>query len=407
MSLATYILRMSLSELELPTGYDLINDIESLQESFLLNFHEALCHAIEADEDVVCFISSIKNIPDIDFDKFEKTVIDLVHEKVYSFYLGAEFLDRIPFEDYYSVISRIEDISCFILTRPIFEYALSLVRGEWKSEDASNWVGIVRFLIPHAFLVDFKLNYQVSKNLNFHIIASFYNASQYLNECWDSVERQIYQNYHIYFTDDCSNDNGYSCIPDEVKLTKIKNNKRLYALQNTINVLLNHEFSDNDVVCILDADDKFSHKYVLSILCEIYKSKKTHLTYGSMLYLNQYRKMGIEYTKDEFVNVRNSTWKFAHLRTFRFHLFKEFLKIDPLLNCLKDEDGSILTMPADMALFFPLVELTDFNNAKFINSPLYEYRLHDNNDQYINRSEQYKGELIVRAKIPLNKKDFF
>lgn len=130
------------------------------------------------------------------------------------------------------------------------------------------------------------------------------------------------------------------------------------------------------------------------------------MTYGSMGYINSTRRFGERYSFEEFNNARQLTWRAVHLRTFKFHVFKELMVQDPTLNCFKDSDGNFLKMPYDMALMFPMMEICGYDRVKFINSIMYKYRLHDNNDMYINRAEQYRGEMIIRNKPKLKQSDF-
>lgn len=94
------------------------------------------------------------------------------------------------------------------------------------------------------------------------------------------------------------------------------------------------------------------------------------------------------------------------MRTFKFKVFIELVKQDSFKDTFKDNNGNYLKMPYDMALMFPMMGICGYEQVKFIDIIMYRYRLHENNDQFSNRDEQYRGEMIIRNKIKKNRVDF-
>lgn len=372
-----------------PTGY---NREKTLFNSLKVAIEWAIAH----DEDVIYCICGEEVTTMFDFDILEKTIHEMASEGINFLYIDTSFKESIVINQYCNVIGDIETVSSFILMHPLYRFVLSALEVHSDLPE-TNWLRFLRFIAPHAFaLSDNKVTF--NNNVKFHLISPFRNAGNYIQEYWHSINRQVYHHYHVHLVDDCSVDGSSDIIGDTPFLTKTINTERKYALQNIIDVLLLRSFQDDDVICLVDADDKLPHKYVLSILHSVYQDCSTLLTYGSGQFVNEHRRFGSPYTEEEFESLRESSWKASHLRTFRYKLFKELIRQDPELVCLRNASGQILRMPYDMALMFPLMELAGYKHIKFIYTPLYQYRRHENNDQYVNRAEQYAGEKEIRKK---------
>jgi hypothetical protein len=375
----------------------------------ILQLREAILKAIEQDEDVLLFSSNLRSLPKLPFEIIHDTIIDLVSNGIYFLFINVKCDKVIPINQNLSYINGIKQTDSFILTRPFYAIALGLIdcRDKYNCYTINQFIALINV---HQFKLS--ENYKIELNEHkIHVVSPFRNSDPFLVEYLNSVLSQQYNNYQVHLIDDCSTD-SYS-------LSKLLNNKvnlkvnsfRKFALQNIIETLLMNNYEDEDIICLVDADDVLLHQHAFEIVNAIYKNNsKILLTYGAMTYYNSERKnqkIGSMYKKEEFDQLRQSPWKVAHLRTFKYKLFKKLLAIDPELNNLRDESGEILKMPYDMALLFPLMELAGYTGVEFINTPLYAYRTHQNNDSAVYRNDQYYGELIVRRKKPLNSKNNF
>lgn len=377
-----------------PKGY-------SADRTIYRSIERAIRWALENDEDVIYFVCEDSGLQELDTDLLQVILSDLAVEGIYSYYIQAESGSETTVNSYCSVLSDIGRTSSFLLIRPIFAFVLSLLQDKAEINKLSR-KDFLHLIIPHAFCILQDHIVRESEH-RIHIISPFYNAANYLSSCWESVHRQSYAQFTMYFIDDCSTDTGLDTIPDHPKLTKIRNAERKGALHNILYVLLNYEIGSDDVVCILDGDDELPHKYVLNILNQTYHDPGTKFSYGCYTELNGLKKFGAAYSREEFEHVRQSEWKVSPLRSFRYYVFEQLLRLDPDLKSFKKDDGEMIRMPYDMALFFPIMELVDFDQIGFMDTIMYSYRIHSNNDQRINRKEQYEGELVVRGKLPLSK----
>ncbi|MDY3798649.1 MAG: glycosyltransferase family 2 protein [Bacilli bacterium] len=90
------------------------------------------------------------------------------------------------------------------------------------------------------------------------IIIPVYNASRFLEETINSIQKQTYSNWEAIFIDDCSSDNSYDIIKQYQK-----NDKRIKVIKNKINngvaISRNNgiDYAKGEYLCFLDADDKW------------------------------------------------------------------------------------------------------------------------------------------------------
>ena len=90
------------------------------------------------------------------------------------------------------------------------------------------------------------------------IIIPVYNASRFLEETINSIQKQTYSNWEAIFIDDCSSDNSYNLIKKyqkedkRIKLIKNKTNSGAAVSRNN-----GIDHAEGDYLCFLDADDKW------------------------------------------------------------------------------------------------------------------------------------------------------
>jgi len=121
----------------------------------------------------------------------------------------------------------------------------------------------------------------------FNVIVPFYNAEKWLTRCLKTVKAQDYDNYRVVIIDDCSTDNSKSVIENEIegfdKFECITTTKNRGALNSTFTAIEHIKPDDEDVVLVLDGDDWFAKKNVLSTLNDVYTNNDCLMTYGSYI----------------------------------------------------------------------------------------------------------------------------
>lgn len=226
----------------------------------------------------------------------------------------------------------------------------------------------------------------------FVIIIPSYNNARWCVKNINSALNQNYENYRIIFIDDNSNDQTFekvsqivSSSPKASRVTLIKNQNRVGALENIYNAVLS--CADDEIVLTLDGDDWLAHNDVLTKLQSIYAPNHVWITYG------QYKSFpgGIVGVSKPYPQkiidanaFRQHGWGASHLRTFYSWLFKKIKKEDLLY------EGKFLQMTWDFAMMFPMLEMAG-NHSYFISDVLYIYNLENPlNDHKVNLTLQQK-----------------
>ncbi len=233
------------------------------------------------------------------------------------------------------------------------------------------------------FLCIFNVFYAEQKN--FVIIVPSYNNVHWCQKNLDSIFTQNYQNYHVIYIDDHSNDGTEDYVEQYIrqhnlfnKVTFIKNSYRRGALSNYYDTI--HSCNDSDIIVTVDGDDWLAHNHVLSFLNEIYQDKNIWLTYGQFRYYprNPYDAVqamcgdiGLaDKFPDEIIKNRDfrkyGPYVATHLRTFYAYLFKKIKKEDLMHN----EDFYWVSW--DAAFMFPMLEMCG-NRFKAVSDILYFY----------------------------------
>jgi glycosyltransferase involved in cell wall biosynthesis len=236
----------------------------------------------------------------------------------------------------------------------------------------------------------------------FVFIIPFRNVKNFIQDCANSLLAQSYPNWIAIFCDDASTDDTISFIPKDERFSIIRNNERITALPNIHYGIVKSNLNEEDIICILDGDDALIRKDAISILNNLYNDD-TLLTYGQYIWPNGQSGHCKAYTKEEFENLRNGSYWASHIRTFKYKLYQEFLRQDPNLLSFKDINGNFYTITYDVAIMTPLMELAGFDRIKFNPEPVYYYRIHQENDHFINPELQKLVEKEIFSKQKFNK----
>lgn len=218
-------------------------------------------------------------------------------------------------------------------------------------------------------------------------IIPYRNVSNFIKDCYNSLLNQKNNNWIAIFCDDASTDGTSDLIPNDNRFIIKKNEKRITALPNIHYGIVDSNLNDEDIICILDGDDFLIRSDSVDIIQKLYNDN-TLLTYGQYIWPNGQVGHCKPYTKEEFINLRKGGYWASHIRTFKYKLYKELLKQDSELLCFKDNNGVFYTITYDVAIMTPLMEIAGFDRIKFNPTPVYYYRIHQNNDHNIDPSLQ-------------------
>jgi glycosyltransferase involved in cell wall biosynthesis len=233
------------------------------------------------------------------------------------------------------------------------------------------------------------------------VVVPFYNVETWISRCIQSIQDQEYRNFACILIDDLSTDGSTNIIREQIagddRFTLIHNEQKKFALKNIHHGINALNPNNEDVIVTLDGDDWFAHNNVFSSLNAIYQKEGCWLTYGSYAeYPGGEKGIYARLIPDDVL--RNNTfrdvrWMTSHLRTFKYHLFKQIDPADFL-----DIDGEYYTMTYDMALMFPMLEMAG-SKIRYIDEILYIYnRTNPLNEDKVEHSLQLKLEKRIRSK---------
>ena len=205
---------------------------------------------------------------------------------------------------------------------------------------------------------------------HFVIWAPGYNCAKYIQQHMESVNNQSYTNYTHMVVDDASTDNTWEEI-NKYKTAKhllYRNKTHKTKAFNSENYLRPY-VKETDVIINLDLDDWFAHNDVLARLNEIYSTEKCWATYGHYKHLKRQQPMvgyPPEVLKDRSFREAHLYWH--HLRTWKGFLFH---RIDP--EDFKGPNGNFIPHCWDLAVGFPVLEMTPPEKLRFIPEILMVY----------------------------------
>jgi glycosyltransferase involved in cell wall biosynthesis len=218
-------------------------------------------------------------------------------------------------------------------------------------------------------------------------IIPFRNVKEFIKDCYTSILAQSYQNWIAIFCDDASTDGTLNEVPNDSRFIIRRNKNRITALPNIHYGIIESGLSEEDVICILDGDDFLIRKDAIDIINSLYQDD-TLLTYGQYVWPNGQIGHCKPYTFEDFKNLRSGGYWASHMRTFKYKLYLELLKQDPTLNCLKDKNDNFYTITYDVAIMTPLMEIAGYEFIKFNSQPIYYYRVHRENDHFVDSKLQ-------------------
>jgi len=368
------------------------------------NLKKAVSWACENNVDAILVTDRGFTVSGHEFNKIFRTIHRLYADGICLFALGNAKGGKqiLPVSDGLCLTNKWKTESGWIILRPLFpvirQFDIHSLRTSSRREPVL--ADLCNMLEPTKFIFTKNTTYKY-KQARVNVVVPFRNIQTYISACVQSIERQRYRNYRVFFIDDCSDDDSSDRIPDNRRFFKMKNDSRKHALKNIADLLRKAKFNKNDVICIVDGDDKLCHPYVFRAINQVYSSGDVEITHGSFRCFGRSECLGKGYTRKEFKNIRKAAWKASHLKTFRYSLFKRYLHLDTDMSHLKDTNGEFLKMPYDMAIMFPLLEIAGRERTRFLDVPLYLYRLHEDNDHHSHRELQLLGETVVRGKRPL------
>ena len=203
----------------------------------------------------------------------------------------------------------------------------------------------------------------------FKIVIPSYNNESWVEPNLASILYQTYTNYEVLYIDDCSTDdtsyNVLEVIGRKENWTVIKNkdNKRRgYNISPHSTHIQEFIKDDEDILVFVDGDDWLYDDYVLEKLNDFYNDKECWMTYGGMVCYPSGQPGNPQ--NSPYLDVvhqanayRRDHWRASHLRTFKWHLYKQIRKEDMCYS----KTGEYYFHAEDLATSYPCLEMCPQN----------------------------------------------
>lgn len=262
--------------------------------------------------------------------------------------------------------------------------------------------------------------------MEFIVIVVFYNMEQWLERSIESIRNQSYGNFRCLLGDDMSTDGSAEVaartVRNDPRFQLIRHQDKKFNLGNTAALIDLARPKDDDVIVLVDGDDYLAHPHVLQKLADIYKEYACWMTYGSFRGVKTMERAPIcrPYPPQVLLNggSRKAKWRVAHLRTFKYKLWKA-IRPDALTiteqeferacrralwtgrirtwlqwrkiryTDLIDPSGRYVRRCADKAFTFPMLELAG-PRVHFIDEILYVFNIYEKDLNFGVRRNQQK-----------------
>lgn len=200
------------------------------------------------------------------------------------------------------------------------------------------------------------------------VVVPSYNCEKWTEKCLMSVLGQTYPDMGIIFIDDASTDKtaeiARRILSDRKDVVFLENRQRQLAMRNHVVAIRDHCSNPESVIFTVDGDDWLDSETAIERMMERHR---VHDVVWS-----RYRRTDSsnEIASGPLIggDVRGHSWVSSHLRSFKKFLFDGIKDED-----FRNDDGHYYKMTCDVAIMFPILEMTPPERRLFYDSCLYVY----------------------------------
>lgn len=235
---------------------------------------------------------------------------------------------------------------------------------------------------------------------NFLVVVTVYNSENYIEGCIRSILNQNYKNFKLVVVDDCSTDNTTKIIKSIGRFNYHKNTIRIgSAVANIVKGIKMCPGSKEDVIVIVDGDDRLYDNDVLGYLNGVYQNPDVWLTYGQFTSVSKKMENYCQPLTDTRRYRRYGKWTTSHLKTMKRGLWDKIKDWD-----LRDRSMNYFKRFEDIAYMYPAVEMAGLKHIKFIRKILYVYNDRNSLCSLNEYAEKQRLRQIMPIKLVIQKK---
>jgi hypothetical protein len=232
------------------------------------------------------------------------------------------------------------------------------------------------------------------------VISNCGPCEPFVGDCIASLRAQTFTGWEAYFTIDPCGDGTYeaavAAARGDRRIHIHRNTERLYAMVNLIGGITRSNAAPEDVIVVVDGDDRLHTDRALEIIAGTYAEHDCWLTYGSWI-SNHPNDPGLwPAYEDGETCFRQTYWRATAIRTFKKWLWDLIDERD-----FRNDDGQYFRVVEDLAVMFPMLEMSTTAKARHIAEALLMYnRTNPHCAAEVMRDETYANTATIRARTP-------
>tara|TARA_R110000796_G_scaffold72282_1_gene163563 strand:+ start:2073 stop:4094 length:2022 start_codon:yes stop_codon:yes gene_type:complete len=256
----------------------------------------------------------------------------------------------------------------------------------------------------------------MKKSHKFKLVIPSYNNQEWVEPNMASIINQTYSNYEVLYINDASTDDTLHTVKHIIReydlsskwtiVTNETNQKRGYNVSPLNKNIIDFMDSDEDILVFVDGDDWLVDDKVLENLNSYYNKHQSWMTYGGMYCYpsgDVANPQNTPYSNEVHAHnlYRKDHWRASHLRSFKWHLYKQIKEEDMLYS----KTGKYYFHAEDLATSFPCLEMCPQHKIGVVDFPTYMFNATPSNRERGVQREADAGEALeseIRYQKPYN-----
>ena len=169
--------------------------------------------------------------------------------------------------------------------------------------------------------------------MKLHIIVVAYNVAEWITENIEILKKQTHRNFSCLIIDDISTDatavTAQIAIAGDNRFSLIRNSEKKLKPRNVWDGIALIQAEPEDIILIVDGDDKLAHTKVLAKVVEVYKQTNGLMTYGCYGPKPDQPSKNCQAYQEQIIkkgSYRRNRWLASHLKTFKYKLWCQLTK---------------------------------------------------------------------------------
>jgi glycosyltransferase involved in cell wall biosynthesis len=190
-------------------------------------------------------------------------------------------------------------------------------------------------------------------------------CQEYIGKSLSSLKAQTFRHWEAYVTIDPYGDRTFEKAVEtkagDERINITCNDRPLYSMANLVRAIERSCAQPEDIIVILDGDDWFYTKYALQIINDTYAKHDCWMTYGSWVSNVEHVPGRLPAYEESTADFRRAKWLATAMRTWKKWLWDLIDDKD-----LRDENGEYFSVVEDLAVMFPMLEMSGISRVKHI-----------------------------------------